>query len=92
MQNSFTPDEDNFNPIFKPVFTAGYDPYNFSMYIYNRWGQLVFESHDPQVGWDGKYGKDGVVVVESVYTWKIDYKLKGIDKRQFVTGHVNLLK
>ena len=53
--NTFTPDGDEFNNTFQPIFTAGYDPYNFHMTIFNRWGQAVFETFDDKQGWDGTF-------------------------------------
>ena len=38
--NSFTPDGDEHNNIWKPVFTSGVDPYDFKLEIYNRWGGI----------------------------------------------------
>jgi len=90
--NSFTPDGDSYNPTFKPVFTAGYDVYNYSMYIYNRWGELIFESHDAEVGWDGTYGESSEVLIEGTYVWKIDFKTTLSDERKTLMGHVNLLR
>jgi hypothetical protein len=40
--NTFTPDGDQFNQSFKPIFFSGYDPYEFEMYIFNRWGEIVY--------------------------------------------------
>lgn len=51
--NTFTPDNDNYNEVFLPVFTSGYDPYDYTLLIFNRWGELIFESHDVRFGWDG---------------------------------------
>ena len=90
--NTFTPDEDNFNNTFQPVFVSGYDPYNFVMYIYNRWGELIFETHDSKIGWKGTYGSAAEIAKEGVYTWKINFNLKSDDRRKEITGHVNLVK
>jgi gliding motility-associated-like protein len=90
--NTFTPDGDNYNQVFTPVFTTGYDPYNFEMLIFNRWGELIFESHDASIGWDGSYGTNGNDVQDGVYTWKITYKNPQNDKRQILVGHVTLIK
>ena len=35
--NTFTPDQDEHNQTFRPIFTSGFDPYNYEMLIYNRW-------------------------------------------------------
>ena len=90
--NTFTPDEDDFNNTFQPVFVSGYDPYNFSMYIFNRWGELIFESHDAKIGWRGTYGSSLEIAKEGVYTWKINFNLKSDDRKKEITGHVNLIK
>jgi gliding motility-associated-like protein len=90
--NSFTPDGDNYNQTFQPVFTSGFDPYNFEMYIYNRWGELIFESHDASVGWDGSYGNKARGVQDGVYSYKIIYKNPRIDERKVVVGHVMLIR
>ncbi len=90
--NSFTPDDDDYNQVFKPVFTSGFDPFTYHLSIFNRWGELVFESNDTEVGWAGLYGKDGVLVQEGSYTWKIEFKLKENDSHKVIVGNVNILK
>ncbi len=52
--NSFTPSIPGMNQIFKPdiICTA---PSNYTFKIYNRWGEMVFETNDPKQGWDGTY-------------------------------------
>lgn len=91
--NTFTPDDDDFNEYFQPVFTSGFDPFDFSLYIYNRWGEIIWESHDTNVGWDGTYGVDrSDLVQDGTYTWKIEFKTTMSDERKLYIGHVNVLK
>lgn len=92
--NSFTPDDDMYNPIFQPVFTSGYDPYDFTMLIYNRWGELIFESHDASFGWNGSYGNTENIslVQDGTYTWKIEFKTLKNDERKSVVGSVTLIR
>ena len=90
--NTFTPDGDNFNQIFTPVFYSGFDPYNFEMLIFNRWGELIFETRNADKGWDGSYGLSGGDAQDGVYTWKITYKNPETDERKVVVGHVTLLR
>lgn len=90
--NTFTPDNDNYNQIFTPVFVSGFDPYDFVMKIYNRWGELIFETHDAEMGWNGTYGNVEGTVPAGVYTWKIEYSNRTNGNREWATGHVNLLK
>lgn len=91
--NSFTPNADEFNQYFNAVFTSGHDPYDFNFYIFNRWGEKVWESHDPAVGWDG-ISNDPLreIVPDGVYTWKIDFKTLLSDERVEIVGHVNVLR
>ncbi len=90
--NTFTPDGDTYNQTFQPIFTSGYDPLVFSMLIYNRWGEVVFETNDASRGWAGTFGENGNMAQEGVYTWKIEFKTNKKDKHQLVTGSVNILR
>ncbi|MNK18571.1 Leupeptin-inactivating enzyme 1 precursor [compost metagenome] len=88
--NAFTPDGDEFNNAFLPVFSSGFDAHNYTLLIFNRWGEILFESHDVHIGWDGTYM--GQLCKEGVYTWKINFKERNKDKHSEHVGHVNLLK
>ncbi|MBC9812260.1 gliding motility-associated C-terminal domain-containing protein [Crocinitomicaceae bacterium CZZ-1] len=90
--NTFTPDGDDYNETFKPIFTTGFDPYNYTLLIFNRWGEVIFESHDTNVGWNGKYGIDGKLCQDGTYTWKIDVKGRTSSQQSQFTGHVNLIR
>jgi gliding motility-associated-like protein len=89
--NAFTPDGNEFNQTFQPIFTTGFDPYNFNLTIYNRWGEVVFESNDPTIGWDGT-SKNGAYVQSGTYTWRIKFKLRNVDEHIIETGHVNMFR
>jgi gliding motility-associated-like protein len=90
--NSFTPDGDQFNQTFLPIFTSGIDPFNYQMLIYNRWGEVIFESLNPETGWDGSFGVQGNPAQNGTYTYLITIKLPSIDKRQTIKGHINLIR
>lgn len=88
--NTFTPDGDEFNNVFSPVVTAGYDTQNYSFTIYNRWGETLFESHDVTKGWDGTYM--GKLVPAGIYTWTIRIKNLDDDRYEVFDGHVNMMR
>ncbi len=88
--NTFTPDGDEFNNIFKPVVPTGMALDDYTFTIYDRWGEVLFESHDVEFGWDGTYHE--VPVKEGVYTWRIVAKGGGDKKARELEGHVNMLK
>ena len=66
--NAFSPNGDGLNDLFIPV-PRYLEILNF--YIYDRWGQLIFESNRPIKGWDGKYKNREVQ--EGVFAWKVNY-------------------
>ena len=88
--NTFTPDGDSYNNTFRPIFTSGYDPYDFHMTIFNRWGEIIFETFDDQYGWDGTY--NGKLMQDGTYTWKIEFKQLKNDKHIAKLGHVTILR
>lgn len=90
--NSFTPDGDQYNQVFLPIFTYGIDPSNYSLEIYNRWGELIFESKNPAIGWDGTYSTNGIQCQNGSYLYKITIKVPSRDERKVFEGHVNLIR
>ena len=90
--NSFTPDQDGFNQTWGPVFTSGFDPFNFDLYIFDRWGELIWESHDASAKWDGTIGIKGKKATDGVYTYRINYKPKETDKKYHISGHITLIR
>ncbi|MFT5822168.1 MAG: gliding motility-associated-like protein [Crocinitomix sp.] len=89
--NAFTPDGDTFNEDFKPIFISGLDIYDYHLMIFNRWGEMVFESFDANFGWDGFYGNQGLVN-DGVYIWKLEFGETMSDKKHYIEGHLSVLK
>jgi gliding motility-associated-like protein len=89
--NTFTPDGNEYNQTWFPVITADFDPYDYSCYIFDRWGELIWENHNHLVGWDGRR-MNGSSIQDGVYTWKIIIKSPYRDERKAFTGHVTLLR
>ena len=87
--NTFTPDGDEFNQNWV-VQISEIDIYDFRITLFNRWGELIWESFDPEVGWDGTI--NGAAVQDGVYTWKIEVGTKFTGKREIFTGHVNVIR
>ena len=88
MPNAFSPNGDGINDIYKAK--DGYQSLvEFHAYIFNRWGQKLFEWTNPADGWDGKYkGKD---VAQGVYFVLV--KAKGADGKTYnIKRDVNLLR
>ncbi len=66
---AFTPDGNNRNEIFKPVVAGARE---YELLIYNRWGENVFNTTNPDEGWDGSYL--GKPCPNGVYLYLISYK------------------
>ena len=74
------------NDVFHPVF-EGVSKYNLQ--IYNRWGELLFETDDIHRGWNG-YFKEELVPL-GVYVWRVDVTFT--DNKQFIkSGDITLLR
>lgn len=67
--NAFKPGGELDN-VFKPIFRF-LNGSNYLFQIYNRWGQLIFETTDPYEGWDGTY--NGSFVMQGTYIYKFQY-------------------
>ncbi|MBC7421951.1 MAG: gliding motility-associated C-terminal domain-containing protein [Ferruginibacter sp.] len=87
MPSAFTPNGDGSNDIFKVKYP--FPTKHFSLVIYNRWGQKVFESNDITNGWDGRY--KGELQVQNAYVWAINF-LDINNKKIFFKGTVMLLR
>jgi len=84
--NAFTPNGDNNNEIFLP---KGEGIKEYTLRIFDRWGQQIFQSNDILVGWDGKKGD--TYLQEDVYVWAIELRnIKGEPKQ--LSGVVSLIK
>ncbi|MCX6246600.1 MAG: gliding motility-associated C-terminal domain-containing protein [Bacteroidetes bacterium] len=84
LPDAFTPNGDGLNDEFR-VVTDQEGITGFSMLIYNRWGQLVFESSEISKGWNGmmngKYAETGT------YAWKIVYQVSSQGNSSSTTLH-----
>ncbi len=64
---------DVFNPEFKPVFSSTFPAEDYSMLIFNRWGEVIFSSAHPDEGWDGRRADNKNLVEGGAYVWKITF-------------------
>lgn len=87
--NTFTPDGDGINESFNAIL-SGKTPETYSLMIFDRWGNLFFETTDFTQSWDGKNGN--LDAQQDAYVWKIQYKLPKSAEVITLLGHVNLLR
>lgn len=84
--NTFTPDGDEHNNEFRPILG---NIREFEFYIYNRWGQMIYEMTSIEDYWDGTYRNH--LCQDGTYVWKLKYKDFANNKKE-ITGHINLLR
>jgi gliding motility-associated-like protein len=84
--NAFTPGGKN--PVLRPQYIY-IDINKYFFAVFNRWGQKVFETSDPQAGWDGTY--NGSIAPEGNYVYSV--RIYGTNGREIEkNGTVTLLR
>ncbi|WP_341906147.1 gliding motility-associated C-terminal domain-containing protein [Fluviicola taffensis] len=87
--NTFTPDGDEFNQTWR-IYIEGVDEFDFELQIFNRWGEVIWESHDVNASWDGTY--NGQLVPQGTYTWLVRTRELISDKKYVWNGSITLQK
>jgi len=89
--NAFTPDGDGINDFF---FVNGkdVDENDYSIKIFDRWGEKVWESKNINIPWDGSFNNGGYYLKEGVYVWHIETRSVATADKKEVMGHITLLR
>lgn len=95
LPNTFTPNGDGQNDLFTPIH-----PYRFvdkiDMKIYNRWGNLVFQTSDPEISWNGNDYKTNKPLYTGVYYYVCDVyyqTIEGVRKTDKpLSGYIQLFR
>ena len=90
--NAFTPDQDLINDYFN---AKGNNIEDYQMFIYDRWGELIFHSESLEDHWDGTYKNRKCQI--DVYVWRIYYSVESLENSNYrikkqKTGRVSLLR
>ena len=94
LPNVFTPNGDGANDLFTPIL-----PYRFidhvEMQIFNRWGNQVFETTDPDLNWNGTDMKSGKALNDGVYYYTCavqELRVDGVQPRsEVLKGYIHLI-
>lgn len=86
--NTFTPDEDGINDVWK---ISTFNVVKLELNIYNRWGDIVFSTDDPQAVWTGGVRGGDYYVADGIYSFHLKYEteLKEIGERK---GTINVIR
>jgi gliding motility-associated-like protein len=88
LPNAFSPNGDGLNDLFHPLHPCKMS--NFSLRIFDRYGELVFQSNDPSLGWNGTYR--GIKADNGSYVWMASYINTDTHLHSFSKGFVILAR
>lgn len=86
--NAFTPVTGSENRIFRPLLKCPVEEFNIR--IYNRWGNLVYQSNDVRDGWRGRYNYEYAPM--GTYVYMVEYRARDKKQTQYIQGNVTLLR
>jgi len=89
--NTFSPNADNINDVFKAKSST--ELVEYRLYIYTRWGELIFSSENIDIGWDGTF--EGTMCPVGVYVYVVYFEGLGnviVEEENTKRGHVLLLR
>ena len=88
LPNTFTPGNgDHINEQFVAQYDCPFD--SFELLVFNRWGEIVFSTTDPDIPWDGTY--QGQLVQDGTYVYRLTYTAIEMATFKEILGHVNVL-
>lgn len=90
--NAFSPNDDGINDEFKIFINPDVKVLTFKLILYDRWGNLVFESTEPDLGWDGYVKGNKANTDTYIYSYAIEYEDENGMGKQVNGGTVNLLR
>lgn len=91
--NAFTPNDDGYNDFFEPIIQCG-DVAEIKIWVYNRWGQLVYKHEGlGTAGWDGKTS-NGESLPSDLYIWRCSYQnlIDGQLISEIKSGEITLIR
>ncbi len=93
LPNAFTPNGDGDNEVFKPIRMRYISKVEFK--VFNRWGQVVFETNKPELNWDGKNTKgDDLTQGTYFYSCRVyEQRVNGeVLNPKVLSGYIELIK
>ncbi len=98
LPNVFTPNADQLNDLFQPIGYPSANPKavveRIDLKIFNRWGNVVFETNNPEVNWDGKNMQNGQDCADGVYFYVCDVYFESFEGlvKQTLQGSVSIYR
>lgn len=91
LPNTFTPNNDGLNDVVMMV-GSDIDENRFKLEVFNRWGDIVFSTTNPETAWTGNTYNGAYYCPEGVYNWTAVLVSKSTGERYEIQGHLNLIR
>jgi gliding motility-associated-like protein len=89
--NSFTPDGDGINDVWQWK-GRGFEEQFFSVVVFNRWGEKLYETTDPTAAWTGNYHNGETFVPDGIYFYRITIRDLQNEVGHLYEGHITILR
>jgi gliding motility-associated-like protein len=89
--NAFTPDQDGRNEVWLPVVT-GVDPTAYTLWIYDRWGNMIFTTTNPEQAWTGNVNNGTYYSQIDTFMWRIEAKRLSDGTFEVREGYVTVIR
>ncbi len=86
--NTYTPDKDGVNEVWQPII---YNAKSYEVFIYNRWGDVIYHSTDPEENWLGEAHQGQHYVQDGVYGYRIILESPEREKKEYF-GYFRMLR
>ena len=90
--NAFSPNNDAENDVFQPLIIPGIQVTGYTLTIFDRWGNQVFQTNNPDDGWDGTWNSNEVPMGVYVYFIELDYVDDRRSGSDLITGDVAVVR
>jgi gliding motility-associated-like protein len=90
--NSFTPDADGTNDVFGPTIVGLTKDYRYTFRVYDRWGDVIFETNDPSDVWTGNVHDGGYYAQADAYVYEIILQLRAGEPPFRKVGSIVLIR
>ncbi len=90
--NSFTPNNDGLNDVFKPVIADDQYVEKYELVIYSRWGQEVFRSNEIDVPWTGSGPDPAYYVHNDFFQWQVNIEFNNKQPKRMYSGSVEVIR
>ncbi len=89
--NAFTPDNDGINDVWQ-LKGKGFQRNAFKVEIFNRWGEILYQSDDPDFGWTGNYANGDQYIPDGIYFYRVTIRDTRNDVNHRYEGHITLVR